>query len=404
MRIISEEKLNIDDLLLVPQRNTLESRSQVNLEREYRFYHSPLIWKGIPVFCANMAAIAGKDMALALAKHKMCCALHKFHSAQEIIDIYDSTKLDDQIDSFYETDNRMMYIWPSIGMNYDDISKIKEINKFFGCHINLVIDVPNAYMEKFVKFCADVRNEFPNAVIMAGNVTTPEATQELIIHGGVDIVKVGIGPGSQCTTRLQTGVGYGTASSTIECAGAAHGLKSADKRLGLICADGGIRYCGDFAKNFALGADFCMAGGFFAGLEENCGEWERAESTEYIFNDELYEGCVIKYGIKANITCRSTHDKTKHGKIVDGKKLRLKMYGMSSKTAQEKHYGEYKKYRASEGRESYVDYRGTTDEIVQELLGSLRSTATYIGAHSLKDFAKCAVFCKINQIHPNMSL
>jgi GMP reductase len=378
LRIIEETKYNLDDLLLVPQRNTLESRSQVILEREFKFYHSSRVWRGIPIFCSNMAAIAGKDMALALARHKMCCALHKFHSAEEIIDIYDDTKIDDQIDAFYETDNRMMYIWPSIGMNYDDINKVKKINQFFGCQINLVIDVPNGHIERFVKFCAEVRSQFPEAILMAGNVTTPEAVQELIIHGGIDIVKTNIGPGSQCTTRLMTGVGYGTASTTIECSSAAHGLKSADRRLGLICADGGMKYCGDFAKNFALGADFLMAGGFFAGLEENCGEWEYIYPTE-----EVREGLhVVKEKIKK----------------------RLKLYGMSSKTAQQKHYGEYKKYRASEGRSSYVPYRGKVDDVVQELLGSLRSTATYIGAHSLKDFSKCAVFCKVNQIHPDKSL
>jgi GMP reductase len=368
LRIIEETKLNIDDLLLVPQRNTLESRSQVVLEREFKFYHSARIWNGVPVFCSNMAAIAGIEMGLALAKHKMCTALHKFHDWKSISKLYNDNKTIDSAN----------YIWPSIGMNYDDITSLKKIKIATNFTPNIVIDVPNGYIEKFVKFCADVRSEFLNSIIMAGNVTTPEAVQELIIHGGVDIVKTNIGPGSQCTTRLMTGVGYGTASTTMECAGAAHGLKSGERKLGLICADGGMKYPGDFAKNFALGADFCMAGGFFAGLEENCGEWE-CDAT-YIYDSE--------------------------GNITPGinRKSRLKLYGMSSKTAQEKHYGEYKKYRASEGRSSYVDYRGCVDDVVQELLGSLRSTATYIGAHSLKDFSKCAVFCKVNQIHPNTSL
>jgi GMP reductase len=301
-----------------------------------------------------MSAIAGFDMGLALAKHKMCTALHKFFT-------------DEEIETFYKTHkNQIDYVWLSIGKDEKRLMSLKSIFNNLGIQPNIVVDVPNGHLEMFVNFCQKVRNTFDQSIIMGGNVCTSEMTGELLIHGGLDIVKTNIGTGNLCLSRVQTGIGYGSAATTIECSSTAHGLKSNERQLGLICSDGGMRHPGDFAKNFALGADFLMAGSFFAGLEENCGEWE--------------------YNIAYD----------------PPRKSKLKFYGMSSKEAQEKHYGEYKLYRASEGRSESINYRGKVDDIVQDLLGSLRSTATYIGARSLKDFSKCAVFAKVNQIHPRM--
>jgi GMP reductase len=402
MRIISEEKLGLDDVLLVPQRNTLESRSQVELEREYKFYHSPRVWKGIPFFAANLACLAGTELGISLSKHKICTALHKFHSNEELIALYNEP---------HEEEWRIHYIWPSIGMKDDDIRNLKDLTSCLKYSPNIVIDVPNGHIEKFVHFCAKVRNEFPDAIIMGGNVVTPEACTELIIHGGLDIVKIQIGSGKLCTTRLQTGVGYGNLSCTMECAGV-HGLKSGERKLGLICSDGGLNNTGDCAKMYAAGADFLMSGSLFYGVDEACGEWEceqeiKREIRKIPIKD--YKGWRIGGELDNCAAVFSADISTdEYSAIIDGKwyvngqKKRLKIYGMSSKESQEKHYGEYKKYRASEGRSQYADYNGKADDVVQELLGGLRSTATYIGANSLKDFNKCAVFCKVNQIHRNM--
>ncbi len=379
MRLIEEKKLGLDDVLLVPQRNTLESRSQVQLEREFQFYHSPRKWKGIPFFAANLACLSSFDLAESLRKHKICTALHKFHTADQLSDYY-----------LKDENRKVDYVWASIGMNDDDIKKIREVSNTIWENLNIVIDVPNAHLEKFVHFCSKVRNEFPDSIIMGGNCVTPEMVQELIIHGGLDIVKIQIGPGQLCTTRLMTGVGYPSLSCTMECAGAAHGLKSGERRMGLVCSDGGLKNTGDCAKMYAGGADFLMSGSLFYGVDEACGEWEY--DTKFINFEGVEEW---------NHT-----DLTKYGwkKTKEIRKRRLKIYGMSSKESQERHYGEYKKYRASEGRSQYANYKGKADETIQELLGGLRSTATYIGANSLKDFNKCAVFCRVNQIHPNMTI
>ena len=376
MRIINEPELNLDDVLLMPQRTTLESRSQVQLERELRFYHYPKHWVGVPFFAANLACLSSFELGRALAKHKMCTALHKFHSPEQLINFYDESPHEDQLFNFFDKDNKLSYVWVSIGMNDEDITNLEQVKKKIEASPNIVIDVPNAYLEKFTKYCAKVRDAFPDSIIMAGNCISGEIVQELILHGGIDIVKIQIGNGKLCTTRLMTGVGRGTLSCIIECAGAAHGLKNGEKRLGLVCSDGGLYNTGDCSKAFCGGADFLMSGGLFYGVDEACGEWE----YEHILNPL---------------------DNVIHETI---RKKRLKIYGMSSKESQIRHYGEYKKYRASEGRSQYADYKGKADEVVQELLGGLRSTATYIGANSLKDFNKCAVFCKVNQIHPNMSV
>ena len=166
-----------------------------------------------------------------------------------------------------------------------------------------------------------VRKDFKKSIIMAGNVATPEMVQELILHGGVDIVKVGIGPGSACTTRLKTGVGYPQLSAIDECVHAAHGLKSEDKRHGLVCGDGGCRLPADIVKGFAAGADFMMLGGMLAGTDECDGEWE-------------------------------------HSSQETKEKRNLIFYGMSSKKAQEKHGTGLKDYRSSEGRVMKVPYKG----------------------------------------------
>ena len=343
MLLSQEVKLDYDDVLLVPQRTTLESRSEVVLERKFSFYHSPRVWKGVPIVCSNMVPLTSRRMAEVLADHGMVTALHKYYSASQLHEILSSVD--------------PAFAWVSIGKSADDLEKIYSLSGTLGVTPNIVVDVQNGYMESFVGFCSLVRDRFPESIICAGNVTTPEICEELIIHGRVDICKIQIGPGSQCETRKMTGVGYGTFSCVQECAHAAHGLRSDSGRIGLVMADGGCRTPGDVCKAVCGGADWVMLGGMFAGTDECEGEWE-----------------------------------------MDGDmKVGLTFYGMSSHYAQEKHGDGRKAYRASEGKVSKVPYKGSVEGVVHEILGGIRSCGAYIGAKNLKDYSKCAKFIRVNR-------
>lgn len=344
MKISQDVKLGFDDVMIVPRRSNIQSRSEVDLIKSFQFYHSPRKLNCIPVICANMASIAGANMAKELAKQDYITCLHKYISPKEIADII-----------YYSSDPWKVFV--SIGMKEEGLLKIQETTEEIGYSPNICIDVPNGYIDIFVEFCVMIRDHFPESIIMAGNVVTPEAVQELIIHGKVDIVKLGIGPGSQCLTSKVTGVGYPQISCAHECSIVAHGLKSEERRLGLVCLDGGYKHVGDLAKGFCAGADFCMTGSMFAGTDECCGEW---------------------------VTSRFSN-----------KKHALKHYGMSSHYAQEKHEGNQKNYRASEGQETIIKYKGPVSKIITEINGGLRSTGAYIGANTIKDFNKCGSFVRI---------
>lgn len=344
-----ETKLDYDDVLIRPRRSPTASRSKVVLEREFKFYHSPREWSGVPIICSNMSCVAGIEMARALNKHKIVTCLHKYLSV-------------DELGSFFQKDGSLDYNWVSIGYKETEIDKLEDLFRRYEIYPNICIDVPNGYMDTFVDFCKKVRINFPDSIIMAGNVCTEDMTQELIIHGGVDIVKLQIGPGSACRTRMMTGVGYGTFSCVKESSKAAHGLKTKERCLGLVCADGGCKHPGDVCKALCSGADFVMLGGFFGGTKESCGDWELDEK---------------------------------------GNKKNLVFYGMSTHHAQKKHDIGKRSYRASEGDILKIPYKGPVDNVVQELLGGIRSCCAYIGANRTKDMSKCASFIKVNKIHDN---
>lgn len=347
--IISQDvKLDFEDVLIVPQRTTLESRSEVVVERKFSFYHSPRIWEGVPIMCSNMVPLTSMAMAKKLSEYKIVTALHKYYSVEDLTEILKKVGIE--------------YAWATIGKSEEDLRKIKLVSDNLGKNPNIVIDVPNGYMESFVKFCAKVREQFPDSIICAGNVTTAEICEELIIHGKIDICKIQIGPGSQCETRKMTGVGYGTFSCVQECSHATHGLRSDSGRLGLVMSDGGCKTVGDICKAICGGSDWIMLGGMFAGTEECEGDWE-------------YE-----------------HDE--NGKLA---KHALTFYGMSSHYAQEKHGAGKKEYRASEGKVSKIKYKGPVSDVIQEILGGIRSCGAYIGAKNLKDYSKCAKFVKVSR-------
>lgn len=349
-----EVKLDFDDVLIVPKSSTTASRSAVNLEREFKFYNSISTWRGIPIIAANMDAVGTFDMGVSLSEYKMVTCLHKHYSKEELI-------------SFFNKNTHLLdYIWYSTGITDTDIEKLKDVlkgiyeqNPFL--HLNICIDVANGYTNHFNDRVREIRNIVgPYSIIMAGNICTYDRVH-VLLDAGADIVKVGIGPGSACETRKVTGVGYPQLSAVMECADAAHGKKTNEKRLGLVCSDGGCRTPGDVCKGFGVGnADFVMLGGMLAGCDECNGEW----IYEYVDNDKV--------------------------------KKSLKFYGMSSYEAQEK-YGGIKDYTASEGSVNYVPYKGDVSVVLKEIMGGLRSCCAYIGATCLKDMAKCTSYVRVSR-------
>ena len=359
MKINYEPKLDFDDVLLVPHRSRTASRYDIKLVRNFSFYHSDNVWEGVPIFAANMDTTGSLAMSKTLAEHAMPTCLHKHY------------EVDDLVRELYYPETQ----WYSIGIKDADIFKLNEFKEKSGMNPNICIDVANGYTDDFVDFCNRVRRHVnKHTIIMAGNVCTPEMVQELILHGGVDIVKIGIGPGSACTTRLKTGVGFPQLSAIIECSHAAHGLRNGDGRLGLVCADGGCRTPSDVCKAFAAGADFVMLGGMLAGSYECEGDWQ----YEWVSDGK--------------------HDY--YHKMV---RKSLKFYGMSSSEAQSK-YGGVKDYRASEGRVKEVPYKGPAKDIILDVLGGLRSACAYMGATKLKDMNKCAEFNLVNRTHFDQSV
>ncbi|WP_332019215.1 GMP reductase [Kaistella sp.] len=340
MRIEYEIKLGFKDVMIRPKRSTLISRSQVSVERNFTFVNSQKKWSGVPIIAANMDTVGTFEMAEALAKEKIITAVHKHYTPEEW-----SAFLNNQPDSIYE------YIALSTGTGKADEEKIKQIMEDHPQIEFLCIDVANGYSEHFVDFVKRARAQFPTKTIIAGNVVTGEMVEELIL-AGADVIKVGIGPGSVCTTRIKTGVGYPQLSAIIECADAAHGLR------GHIISDGGCKIPGDVAKAFGGGADFVMLGGMFAGHDESGGD-------------------IVEK---------------------DGKKFRL-FYGMSSQTAMDKHAGGVAEYRASEGKTVKVPYKGPVAETVKDILGGVRSTCTYVGASELRELSKRTTFIRVAEQH-----
>ena len=338
MRIEQDIKLGFKDVMIRPKRSTLKSRSEVSLVREFNFLHSKTSWSGIPIMAANMDTVGTFEMAKALSRHEIFTAIHKHYLVEEWKHFADNA---DQ--SIFD------YISVSTGIGAGDLEKMEEILKTVSYIKFICIDVANGYSETFVDFVKKVRSKFPDKTIMAGNVVTGEMVEELLL-AGADIIKVGIGPGSVCTTRVKTGVGYPQLSAIIECADAAHGLG------GQIISDGGCAVPGDLSKAFGAGADFVMLGGMLAGHDESGGEKIDIDGTTY-----------------------------------------KEFYGMSSKKAMEKHQGGVADYRASEGKAVRVPYRGAVEDTIKDIMGGIRSTCTYVGAKRLKELTKRTTFIQVSE-------
>jgi GMP reductase len=358
MRIINDTKLDFSDVLILPKRSTLTSREEVSLERTFTFRNSHRYWVGVPVMAANMDGVATFAMAEKLAEYKMFTCLRKNYTAEELVLWIGRTGF-----------NIQEYWAYGLGIKDEEYEKFKlVVSKLPKDNIKFVcIDVANGYTERFVEFVKRFRNENPNLIIIAGNVVTGEMTEELLL-AGADIIKIGVGSGSVCTTRLKTGVGYPQLSAIIECADAAHGLG------GHIISDGGCTCSGDVAKAFGAGADFVMLGGMLSGHDQGGGDIvsQTTRSNQVWIQDD---------GTPDDIFTTQQF---------------VKFYGMSSKSANEKHSGGLKSYRAAEGKEVAVPYRGDVGDTVQDILGGVRSTLTYTGSKSLKELSKRTTFVLVN--------
>ena len=363
MRIEEDLKLDYNSVLIRPKRSTLGSRKEVDLYREYTFRNAQLDggephYNGVPIMASNMDGVGTFEIADALCGQGLFTCLVKNYSLESLKQFFVGGADNGRIES-------TAY---SMGITEQDFSKFQDVYRDSDAQVKYVcVDVANGYSERFSDFIKQLRNDCPDIVIIAGNVVTGEMTEELILSGA-DIIKVGIGPGSVCTTRIQTGVGFPQLSAVMECADAAHGLG------GHVIADGGCTSPGDVAKAFAAGADFVMLGGMFAGHDEGGGE---------IITRHFRTGEVTKSG-------DGWED------VIEQKKF-VQFYGMSSKAANDKHFGGLKEYRSSEGRDVMVPYRGSIASTVQDLLGGIRSTCTYAGAKKLKWLSKCTTFVKTDQ-------
>ena len=335
MRIEEDLKLDYSDVLFRPKRSTLSSRKDVDLNRTYKFKYSQNEWSGIPIVAANMDGVGELDVAEKLSEFGMITCLTKQHDVNKL-------KKYKKLKSIYKN------LALSVGIKKEEFERLNKTLKEFSFINFICIDVANGYSEHFSAFIKSVRDKYPTKTIIAGNVVTADMTQELVLSGA-DIVKVGIGPGSVCTTRIQTGVGYPQLSAVIECADAAHGLGAH------IIADGGCTCPGDVAKGFGGGADFVMLGGMFAGHDEGGGKVTKSNGNKYI-----------------------------------------EFYGSSSETANKKHYGGLSDYRSSEGRSVKIKYRGKIKDTILNILGGVRSSCTYVGAPSLKQLSKCTTFVRVS--------
>ena len=360
MRIESDVKLDYKDVLFRPKRSTMGSRKEVALNRGFEFRNSGHMYTGVPVMAANMDGVGTFAMADALAPQGLFTVLNKDLQPADV-----HTWFNNSANKHILAD----HIAVSTGITDADHERITATLKLSRALQYVCIDVANGYSERFLDYVKRFREEFPHITIIAGNVVTPDVTEELILNGA-DIVKVGIGPGSVCTTRIKTGVGYPQLSAVIECADAAHGLG------GHIIADGGCTCPGDVAKAFGAGADFVMLGGMLAGTDQGGGE----VITKFYETDEL------EYELGSHLDNRTRKVKQKE---------MIEFYGMSSTAAQEKHGGR-KDYRASEGRVVRVEYKGDVGPIVGDILGGIRSTCTYVGARSLKELSKRTTFIRVN--------
>ena len=379
MRIEEDVKIDYGNVLLRPKRSTLVSRKDVDLDRHYTFNNGQTYYD-IPIMASNMDGVGTIEIADALGKLGLFTCLVKSYSVDEYVEYFN---MDEQWVDAKDIKRfvRKEYTAYSMGVVDDDLNKFIKVYEQLGDRIKYVnIDVANGYTKKYSDFIKMFRDKYPDIVIIAGNVCTADMTQELLLNGA-DIVKVGIGPGSVCTIRIKTGIGYPQLSAVIECADAAHGVG------GCIIADGGGTTPGDIAKAFCAGADYVMLGGMLAGHDEGGGKVVTKHYSTGEYKKVHDDG--LGYEIPSVDRFVPMYEERNF----------VQFYGMSSKAANDKHFGGMKDYRSSEGREILVDYKGKVSDTILDILGGLRSTCTYVGAPGLKQLSKCATFVRCVDTH-----
>ena len=344
MRIEEELKLDYSDVLFRPKRSTLKSRKDVNLLRTYRFKYSKNEWSGIPIIAANMDGVGELGVAEKLNEHGMITSLTKQHDVKKI-------KQNKNIKKIYPN------IALSVGIKKEDFQNLDKVLKEFSFFKFICIDVANGYTERFTNFIKSVRDKYPTKTIIAGNVVTADMTQELVLSGA-DIVKVGIGPGSICTTRMVAGIGVPQITAIMEVYRSLKGKKVK------IISDGGIKFSGDIAKAIAAGADAIMMGSIFAGTDESPGKKFKIKKKFY----KQYRGMGSIGAMSAG----------------------------SSNRYFQKNYKDKSKF-VPEGVDGRVEYKGKVSKIIYQLKGGLRSSMGYIGAKKLSDIKKNAKFIKITK-------
>lgn len=343
-KIIEEIKLTYDDVLIVPKPNQFSSRKDIDTQVTYTFPHSPKTFTGVPIMSANMITCGTFEMAKALSQYNIITTLHKYYSIGEYRE-------------FFKEFNKPSTICYTLGSRQQDVEQLKQMieEKLIDNFDFICIDVPNGYIEQFIQTIKIVREICSNHILIGGNVVTPVQTQRAL-EAGCDIVKIGIGPGSACTTRRVTGVGYPQISAVMECSDIARQYVGENKNHGKIICDGGQQFIGDVCKGFCAGADFNMFGSLFSGFDENPVD------------------------------------------IIEKNGKKFKEYvGSSSTKALKKFYGKKENHRASEGRETYIEYKGSVHDFIIELLGGIRSCGTYIGAGNISQFHEYSQFVKTYQ-------
>jgi GMP reductase len=367
-QILPEVYLDYSDILIRPKMGiNLNSRRDVDLKRVFKFKHGGMR-TGLGVFNANMATVGNFVVAKKLLARGMFATIHKHYSVDEIGEFFTNAATENiSLDNLFIT----------IGLRDIDggIKKLKDLELKYNWKNarNICIEAPNFYIPNALDALQRVRTAFPDAVIMVGNIASPDICLKLLDYA--DIIKCGIGSGSACLTRKQTGCGVPMVSLILECADVAHSVG------GHICADGGIVDVGDICKALCLNADFVMAGGIFAGTDEA-------------------EGNIIERYFESPEIVNGEH-------VIETKRFK-RYYGMSSVYANNKFAGGMADYKTSEGRELMIPYTGAIDNVLQDITGGIASCCTYIGAASVKHMSKCAtiihVHNQLNRVFENYSV
>jgi IMP dehydrogenase len=335
-----KEAFTFDDVLIVPKFSEVNSRSEVDIStnlRELRFK--------LPVISANMDTVTGDAMSRAMLRNGAQACIHRFGTIEETVDLFQRSHATD------------LHVSPmvSIGVGSIELQRAKALFDE-GAH-TYVVDVAHGAQLSVAKQVLALREILgPYVNIVAGNFATGESVKHFLEYVGfaVDAIKVGIGPGSACTTRIKTGVGYPQLSAVLDIA------RTIEQTGVTVIADGGMKTAGDICKAIAAGADMAMLGGMLAGTEETPGD-AFSPSSELQFNP----------------------------------KNAFKKYRGSASLESYRDQGKEAKHRTAEGESFLVPYKGPVADILQDIEGGLRSSLSYVGASNLKEFQRRAEFVRI---------